>query len=251
MQLYQSDYITIRKRGSLLIQEWSGLPMTSEIFKSELISYLQYFVASNPKTILWLNENFNFTIPDDVALWMEHDLLNSDYVNGMRKIAIMVANDRNAHLALVKVLNTSKTLMQPHYFTDRKLAETYLNSGYDPEDYNLDSIQYTIDTNTENHQINLQVSHNDLPQAIDALESLKNNKNFAKTHEKKFKRLTTKELEIFKLIVQGNSNKEIAKLLFIQTSTVATHRKHIVKKLETYSFVELYKYAKAFKVVRF
>ncbi|MFC4398617.1 LuxR C-terminal-related transcriptional regulator [Mariniflexile soesokkakense] len=40
-------------------------------------------------------------------------------------------------------------------------------------------------------------------------------------------------------------------MLFIETSTVATHRKHILRKLEASSFKDLYKFAKAFKIVRF
>ena len=44
-------------------------------------------------------------------------------------------------------------------------------------------------------------------------------------------RLTKRELQILKLISEANSNKEIAKELFISDQTVSVHRKNIMKKL--------------------
>lgn len=43
--------------------------------------------------------------------------------------------------------------------------------------------------------------------------------------------LTTRELEILRLIIAGQSSGQIADELFISESTVCTHRKHILKKL--------------------
>ncbi len=43
--------------------------------------------------------------------------------------------------------------------------------------------------------------------------------------------LSTRELEVLKLIVNGLSNKEIASELYIAPSTVKTHLKHIYSKL--------------------
>lgn len=44
-------------------------------------------------------------------------------------------------------------------------------------------------------------------------------------------RLTKRELQILRLISEANSNKEIAKELFISDQTVSVHRKNIMKKL--------------------
>jgi DNA-binding NarL/FixJ family response regulator len=43
--------------------------------------------------------------------------------------------------------------------------------------------------------------------------------------------ITSREIEIIKLITQGNSNKEIADQLFLSLHTVNTHRKNIMNKL--------------------
>lgn len=61
--------------------------------------------------------------------------------------------------------------------------------------------------------------------------------------------LTTRELEIVRLIVKEFSNKQIAEALFISERTVETHRKNILRKTRVGSIVGLIKYAYANKLV--
>jgi DNA-binding NarL/FixJ family response regulator len=55
--------------------------------------------------------------------------------------------------------------------------------------------------------------------------------------------LSEREREIFQLIVEGHSNKEIAILLSIGVATVETHRAHILQKLDMHSTAQLVLYA--------
>ena len=55
--------------------------------------------------------------------------------------------------------------------------------------------------------------------------------------------LTTREREILQLIVEGNSSKKIAEILFISPKTVETHRTHIMDKLNIHNRTGLVKYA--------
>jgi DNA-binding NarL/FixJ family response regulator len=55
--------------------------------------------------------------------------------------------------------------------------------------------------------------------------------------------LSEREREIFQLIAEGRSNKEIADLLSISVATVETHRAHILQKLDVHSTAELVLYA--------
>ena len=43
--------------------------------------------------------------------------------------------------------------------------------------------------------------------------------------------LSSREREVFKLLAEGRKNKEIAKMLFVSTRTIDTHRLNILKKL--------------------
>lgn len=55
--------------------------------------------------------------------------------------------------------------------------------------------------------------------------------------------LSQREKEILVLIAQGKSSKEIAEILFLAKTTIDTHRKNMIRKLELSSGNELLKYA--------
>lgn len=55
--------------------------------------------------------------------------------------------------------------------------------------------------------------------------------------------LTLREYEVLNLIAQEYTTNDIAKMLFISTNTVETHRKHLITKFETKNMVGLIKKA--------
>jgi DNA-binding CsgD family transcriptional regulator len=55
--------------------------------------------------------------------------------------------------------------------------------------------------------------------------------------------LTDREKQVLKLVAEGHSNKEVAELLSISTTTVETHRAHILHKLDVHNTAELVLYA--------
>ncbi|MEX0988335.1 MAG: LuxR C-terminal-related transcriptional regulator [Bacteroidales bacterium] len=55
--------------------------------------------------------------------------------------------------------------------------------------------------------------------------------------------LTSRELEIMKLIAEGNSNQDIATKLFISVRTVETHRRNLMQKIHSKSVIDLVHYA--------
>jgi len=57
------------------------------------------------------------------------------------------------------------------------------------------------------------------------------------------KHLTPREIEIIRYIAEGHTNVEIAANLFLSTSTVDTHRKNILAKLQLKNTAALVKYA--------
>jgi two-component system response regulator NreC len=59
----------------------------------------------------------------------------------------------------------------------------------------------------------------------------------------RYQALSEREREIFQLIAEGHSNKEIADLLSVSPSTIDTHRTHILQKLDVHSTAELVLYA--------
>ncbi len=56
-------------------------------------------------------------------------------------------------------------------------------------------------------------------------------------------KLSSREIEICSLIVEGHSNVKIAELLFLSAYTVDTHRKNVLRKLGLKNIAELIKFA--------
>ena len=59
----------------------------------------------------------------------------------------------------------------------------------------------------------------------------------------RFDSLSEREREIFQLIAEGHSNKEIAELLSVSPATIETHRAHILQKLDVHNTAEIVLYA--------
>jgi len=66
----------------------------------------------------------------------------------------------------------------------------------------------------------------------------------------RFDALSEREREVFQLIAEGHSNKEIAGLLNISPGTVETHRARIMEKLDVHSAAEIVLYAVRKGVIR-
>lgn len=63
--------------------------------------------------------------------------------------------------------------------------------------------------------------------------------------------LSDREKEIFQLLAEGKSNKEVASLLNLSPYTVETHRTHIMQKLDLHSSVDLVLYAVRKRIITF
>jgi two-component system, NarL family, response regulator NreC len=66
----------------------------------------------------------------------------------------------------------------------------------------------------------------------------------------RFELLSEREREIFQLIAEGKTNKEIAAMLYVSPSTVDTHRSRIMEKLDVHSAAEIVLYAVRKGVIR-
>ncbi len=55
--------------------------------------------------------------------------------------------------------------------------------------------------------------------------------------------LSDREREVFQLVAEGKSNKEMAELLCVGVSTIETHRAHVMTKLDLHTTADLVRYA--------
>jgi two-component system, NarL family, response regulator NreC len=66
----------------------------------------------------------------------------------------------------------------------------------------------------------------------------------------RYETLSDREREVFQLVAEGKTNKDIAALLFISPSTVETHRARIMEKLDVHSAAEIVLYAVRRGIIR-
>lgn len=88
-----------------------------------------------------------------------------------------------------------------------------------------------------------KVAHGKMHFSDDVTEEMVKNKYTKPDKNEDAVKLTERELEILKLIVQELNNAEIADKLFISERTVETHRKNMIRKFNTKTIVGLIKYA--------
>jgi DNA-binding NarL/FixJ family response regulator len=95
------------------------------------------------------------------------------------------------------------------------------------------------------------ISLTDIPKLIKFSEELESHKKFEKINKNRFNSLTIREKEVFILVVNGKKTAEIAEQLYVENTTISTHRKRIKQKLKLESIFDWYKYAKAFELINF
>jgi DNA-binding CsgD family transcriptional regulator len=243
-QIYQSDHLSIDHLNGILVQEWTKNELTAQSFKEELHSFLECFKKWRPSGVLWLQEHFSFHIPVEMHQWIEKQILEPQYKCGLRKLALTVPKNQLAHLSIIDSFNQVSSVMHPRYFVNRDKALHFLQAGLSGPDRN--EFKYEISRSLDKTEILLEVHHRQLPHAIKHLDRLKEQFSFRIKHADCFEQLTLRELEIFKSIVSGSLNRDIAESLYISESTVATHRKSITKKLKIKSSKDWHLFATAF-----
>lgn len=95
----------------------------------------------------------------------------------------------------------------------------------------------------------LQLRHRLLQAHCRLLDQVLTRELFRTQNAHQYEQLTSREIEVLKLLGAGFNNPGIAKKLKISRSTVETHRKHLKRKLDIKSHGKLVKYALAFDLV--
>ena len=67
--------------------------------------------------------------------------------------------------------------------------------------------------------------------------------NMPSAYESKLSQLTPREIEVLKLIAEGNITKKIAQILHVSPKTVDAHRQQLMKKLDIHTIADLTKLA--------
>lgn len=241
--MYQSDFSQIIKQDNTLIQSWTEKNLSIEEYKSELSHFMEIFSKLKPTGLIMDITKCRLTIPEELDDWMTSQVLLPIHKKGIRDLAFTIANDNTVHQSIATSLEKAKPIIQSTYYTG-------LNEAFHKTTHNKKSSHFDIQSNKESEtfDINLKISPNALPSFLTSMQQIERDLQFVHENSSKFYSLTIREVEIFKLIAQGNTNKQIALNLFIEDSSVKTHRKNIKKKLHITSTLDIYHYARCFHV---
>lgn len=250
MNIYESEYIHIKKQGDTLVQQWTSRALGIDDFQREMSTFIDLFIRTKPKSLLWDNKNCNLTLPKELSNWMEKEILIPIYQKGVRKMAFTIPDDIAVHLSIINSLEKGQSLFQSSFFSTENEANYFLVEGTKNRTSDkLPELDYQLSKNQTSFGLNLNIEANDLPKVLTYLKQIEADKLFIEMHKENYESLTLRELEIFRLIATGHTNKQIANTLFIEESSVKTHRKHIKKKLAIKSHFDIYQYARCFSII--
>lgn len=250
MKIYQSDCLEIEKSGDTLVQKWSEKILDVEDYRREMSKFLELFNKVKPKSLLWDNKNCTLILPEALDDWMGENILVPIYKKGLKKLVFTIPERTAVHLSIIKSLKKADSILQSIYFFDRNEAEQYLalNKNSLPEgEQPVWSCQLNDEKTSFN--VNFNINPNDLPKILSYMEQVQVDNQFISLNQKNYESLTVQELKIFRLIALGNSNKLIAEKLFIEESSVKTHRKKIKKKLRIQTIFDIYQYARCYRLM--
>lgn len=246
MPIYQSEFLNIYKEGNTLIQRWTENLLDVEIYKHELCNFMTFFYKLKPKEIVIDVKKCRLIIPEALDSWMAENVLIPISKKGIKKLAFTIAEDAAVHLAIATSLDKAKPIIQSTYFSNLDEARAHSEHMKATKPPHFECL---TNASTDSIDIDLKIDSNDLPRFLTSMKQLEADNHFTQNHLEQYNTLTFREIEVLKLIVAGNTNKQIGEGLFIEESSVKTHRKHIKQKLNITSPFDLYQFARCFKLL--
>lgn len=246
MTIYQSKFLKIFKEGDTLIQSWTESLIKVEDFKYELCNFMNFFFKIRPKEVITDVKKCRLIIPEELDIWMAEKVLIPMSKKGIKKLAFTIAEDTAVHLAIATSLDKAKPIIQSTYFSDLDEARSHSEQTKDVKPPKFECL---TNAETDSIDIDLKIDSNDLPQFLTSMKQIEFDNQFTQDHLEQYNTLTFREIEVLKLIAKGNTNKQIGLSLFIEESSVKSHRKHIKQKLNITSPFDLYQFARCFKLI--
>jgi len=153
-------------------------------------------------------------------------------------ISMPLLNGIEATRQIKKISPQTKVIILSMHCHDRYISElfSYGASGYLLKDSTGSDIIKGISAAVRGDTC---LSPSISRRVIEDYVSLKNKSS----HEDDYSKLTNREREVFQMLAEGHSTKEISEILYISPSTVKTHRANIMDKLQFQNISQLIQFA--------
>ena len=260
MIVYDSHNISVNyiESQELLITTWKDTQLDTPLFMKELQMCRDFCCKLNIKRAILNQESFNYVIPPKLFPWIEEEINVPGYKNGVQDFVFVVAETIMSQFSVMDSFDAAESVYSPKFFLHQNEAEEWISSKkkekktiIDPNTFpDVDPTINIIKDEVKNSAIiQLEVSLDALPYNLNILKKHMDSMAFMKKNWKKFSSLTQRERIILKHLVKGSQNKDISEKLYISETTVKTHRRNIIKKLEAKHLIDLYHYATVFGIV--
>lgn len=232
--LFQSNFITIDYSQQLnaLVSTWHHTA-NAEDYVAGIKAFKNEFDKLVDVNTLWNNTDFKYEIPGELKLWTDRFINAAAVDQGFnKKMALIVGHDVLPALSVIDIIQNSEVVFQNRFFSNANQAMDWISQK--EEKVQVPSAEPEWKVNLLDNQkalISLEIDTNDLAIYLKQINQLIKDRRFVVEQRNRFQRLTPRERHILSLILKGNSNEEIAELLFLSCYTVKTHRKNINQKL--------------------
>tara|TARA_R110000772_G_scaffold202935_1_gene313185 strand:+ start:267 stop:1055 length:789 start_codon:yes stop_codon:yes gene_type:complete len=247
--------LTYEQDTNRFINSWKSSPTTVEVFKNEMLEYHSALERLNPTQIIWLQQNYTFSIDAETKLWVEEKIMIprfkagciSQSIDGFHHIAFVVGRDVLAHIKVMSVFEgKSRNVFKPKHFATEKDARNWLDREIldivdDGETRKQEITFKGIDTDGK-AIIEIKKSASEIGRTIKSLKTILEENDFIKNNIEKYSSLSKREKETLKFVVKGYTNEQISEQMSISSNTVRTHRNRIWKKLDIRQFSDCLRY---------
>lgn len=131
--LYETKYkkISLIASDSLLITQWktASLQLTEDIFKTEIINWLDQVKKYSPQRLLIDTRNFKFILIPEIQEWFAQEVFTVYPATGVQKKAFLVADDFISQVALEQhIENVTNQTFKVAFYESEEDALAWLTS---------------------------------------------------------------------------------------------------------------------------
>lgn len=243
--LFQSNFITINYSQQLnaLVSTWHNTANTED-YIAGIKAFKNEFDKLIDVNTLWNNVDFKYNIPDELKLWTDRFINASAVEQGFnKKMALIIGHDLPPALSVIDIIQNSEVVFQNRFFSNENQAIEWISKKQESIQVSANEPKWKVDLlNNQKALISLEIDSSDLAIYLKQINQLIKDRRFIIEQRNRFQRLTARERHILSLILKGNSNEEIAELLFLSCYTVKTHRNRINQKLQCKAMTDMLLY---------
>ncbi len=247
MNVYKSKFLSIQKQDNALVQTWTDARINSDEYRQELSCFMDVFRKHKPAQLLWDIKACTLEIPTSLDDWMGEHVLIPMYKKGIKNLSFTISDDLAVHRSIVTSLGKARQLIKSTYYANAQEALATTVPLVDSS--KITQSENWVRRDANNFDVNLKIKANQLPYLLSAIHQMEDREQFVTSNQERYNKLTYREIQVLGLIAKGYTNKAIAGTLFIEESSVKTHRKHIKNKLSIQSTYDLYLYALSFGLI--